>query len=432
MDLFQKNIKNLWEQFESAAVSDEVSVTCDAWQAGNTDTYYAVTSCWIEETSIGVWEEKSVLFGFTLMNTAHDGKRLGHALFRIACRLGITTKAVISVYSPAKHFNTAKPEEHEPDTKEEGVHDEVGIIQTIVVKVRSSAKHKEIFKNIQVQWSSTYIMLRRALLLRKCLNDFLSKIQCEEPSYDKCNKLDALMLSKDEWEHVRKFVKVLDLPDRAQQAFSAENVPTLHNGIPALEALHSAWSSLKDYTRYSEFWEALTAGLEKIEAYYEKTADSLLDSNTKMMHFKKHWSTGLQDEILASAKKIFKERYIDMYGSETALQTQPTSSHSKIAQLLAENSSGDKSDSEAPAVGMSPGQGSELWHQEFNQYLNSIDTVPDGMTLAHWWGEPAPSSLDEMDLEDIYDDDRDPDWVDVECAESWDVLINVDDDVDDD
>ncbi|KAG6806640.1 hypothetical protein H0H87_002424, partial [Tephrocybe sp. NHM501043] len=29
-----------------------------------------------------------------------------------------------------------------------------------------------------------------------------------------------------------------------------------------------------DRARYSEFWDALTAGIEKIEAYYEKAADS--------------------------------------------------------------------------------------------------------------------------------------------------------------
>ncbi|KAG6905004.1 hypothetical protein DXG01_005675 [Tephrocybe rancida] len=356
-------------------------------------------------------------------------------------------------------------------------------------------------------------MLQHALLLKKYLNDFLSEIRHEEPNYEKRNKLDALMLSKDEWERVQKFVQVLDLSDRAQQAFSTENAPILHNGIPALEALHAVWSSLKAHTRYSEFWEALTAGLEKIEAYYEKTADShaytfamhdtssnaaiVLDLNTKMSHFKKHWSTELQDKILTSAEKIFKERYVNMYSSETTLRTPPTSNRSKIAQLLAENSSDDKSDSETPAASMPSGQGLEPWCQQFSQYLNSINTVPDGMTLAHWWGmnaqqlpvwasltrdhlaimassvsserafsaagitiskrrnrlrgdviealqflkcairsdllfrEPAPSLLDEIDLEEIYDDDRDPDWVDVDHVESWDVLINVDSDVDD-
>ncbi|KAG6862803.1 hypothetical protein C0991_010099, partial [Blastosporella zonata] len=64
------------------------------------------------------------------------------------------------------------------------------------------------------------------------------------------------------------------LPDCAQQAFSAENVPTLHNGIPALEALHAAWSSLRSREKYSEFYNALDAGLAKIKNYYDKLTDS--------------------------------------------------------------------------------------------------------------------------------------------------------------
>ncbi|KAG6855329.1 hypothetical protein H0H87_004895 [Tephrocybe sp. NHM501043] len=154
-------------------------------------------------------------------------------------------------------------------------------------------------------------MLKHALLLQKYFKDFLSEIRRKEPNYKKHIKIDALLLNNDEWERVKKFVKVLDLPDRAQQAFSAENTPTLHNGVPTLEALHAAWSALKDRAQYSEFWDALTAGIEKIKTYYKKAADShaytfamLLDPNTKMTHFKKHWSAKLQDEIHKSAENI--------------------------------------------------------------------------------------------------------------------------------
>ncbi|KAG6864227.1 hypothetical protein C0991_011227 [Blastosporella zonata] len=165
MDLFCKNIQNLLNCFQSNAVSGEVSMTCDAWQAGNSDAYFAVTGRWIEETSKGVWDEKSAIFGFTQMNSAHDRKCLSQALFCIVCRLGLMTKYV---------------------------------------------------------------------------NEFLSEIQREEPNFTKQNKIDALMLSDEEWKQLKKFINILDLPDCAQQAFSAENAPTLHNGLPALEALHAA------------------------------------------------------------------------------------------------------------------------------------------------------------------------------------------------
>jgi hypothetical protein len=68
-----------------------ISLTCDAWQAGNQDAYFAVTGHWTEEES-GVWNDNSALLGFTQMNTSHDGVRLGHALFKVIKCLGFAHK----------------------------------------------------------------------------------------------------------------------------------------------------------------------------------------------------------------------------------------------------------------------------------------------------------------------------------------------------
>jgi hypothetical protein len=53
-----------------------------------------VTGHWIEETSPGVWDYNSALMGFLQMNTAHDGVRLGRALFKIVRRLGFSHKVL--------------------------------------------------------------------------------------------------------------------------------------------------------------------------------------------------------------------------------------------------------------------------------------------------------------------------------------------------
>jgi hypothetical protein len=74
---------------QSDAVTGEISLTCDAWQASNTDGYFAVTGHWIEESHPGVWELHSALLGFTRLNNAHNGKRLGGALLKIVERLKI-------------------------------------------------------------------------------------------------------------------------------------------------------------------------------------------------------------------------------------------------------------------------------------------------------------------------------------------------------
>ena len=40
----------------------------------------------------GEWEEHSALFGFTQLNSSHDGVRLGRALYKIVKRLAIGDK----------------------------------------------------------------------------------------------------------------------------------------------------------------------------------------------------------------------------------------------------------------------------------------------------------------------------------------------------
>ncbi|RDB14951.1 putative AC transposase [Hypsizygus marmoreus] len=570
IDLFKKNLTDLQRRLSSDAVSGEVSLTCDAWQASNTDAYFAVTGHWTEEVSPGVWDDKSALFGFTQMNTSHDGVRLGRALFRIVKRLGIVhkigwitcdnasnnltmlkefgrcmntnnarknmksweykachirclahiinlaTQAVIGTYSKTKHFDPTNPDDHVPDTTALR-RDEVGLVRAIVVKARSSAKCKERFKSIQlrekivalmllidmvVRWSSTYIMLKRAEVLQKFVDTFVYEIGLEEPDLQKRAKLDALKLTPDEWKRVKKFIDLLAHSDRAQQAFSSENTPTLHNAVPALEALHAAWSARRDRDKYEDFSTALTAGLEKIEEYYEKTSEShaytfamLLDPNTKMSHFEKHWEKDLQDEVLESAEEIFKERYIEMYGAAGAPRQRSSAHQSKIARLLAENSSDDESTDDEAGPQPTAGQESKPWLQEFNQYLKSTDTVPKGMTVTRWWGMnaqrlPMWGSLARDYLaimgssvssecafsqagitiskrqnrlhEDIVealqflkcairkdliyreaptsvleltvlaeDDDGDPEWEDVGEAKAWDILIDVDGDEDD-
>jgi hypothetical protein len=72
-------------------VKGKVSLTCDAWQASNTDGYFAVTGSWIEEMN-GRWAVQTALLGFTQLNNAHNGVRLGQALMKIVSRMGIAHK----------------------------------------------------------------------------------------------------------------------------------------------------------------------------------------------------------------------------------------------------------------------------------------------------------------------------------------------------
>jgi hypothetical protein len=80
---------------QGPAVQGEASLTCDAWQASNTDGFFAVTAHWINvigEPRLGKWELQSALIGFTRINNAHNDERLGQALFKIIRRVGIEQK----------------------------------------------------------------------------------------------------------------------------------------------------------------------------------------------------------------------------------------------------------------------------------------------------------------------------------------------------
>jgi hypothetical protein len=70
------------------------------------------------------------------------------------------------------------------------------------------------------------------------------------------------------------FFTLFQHADNAQQAFSTDQASTLHLAIPALEALHRAWTSRADHPKYKPFALALGAACSKIDDYYEKTAQS--------------------------------------------------------------------------------------------------------------------------------------------------------------
>jgi hypothetical protein len=81
-------------------VSGEISLTCDAWQADNTDGYFAVTGHWIEERVPGEWTLEHALLGFAQMNCSHSGALLGQMLYEILNRLQIVHKVSVPALCP--------------------------------------------------------------------------------------------------------------------------------------------------------------------------------------------------------------------------------------------------------------------------------------------------------------------------------------------
>ena len=97
---------------QGPTVQGDVNLTCDAWQASNTDAYFAVTAHWIKESTDSQWELKSALIGFTKLNNAHNGVRLGQALFKVIKRVGIENKVsehLLAIALAAHTLNAITP-----------------------------------------------------------------------------------------------------------------------------------------------------------------------------------------------------------------------------------------------------------------------------------------------------------------------------------
>ncbi|KAG1867207.1 hypothetical protein DFJ58DRAFT_838212 [Suillus subalutaceus] len=242
-----------------------------------------------------------------------------------------------------------------------------------------------------------------------------------------------LELSSEEWTCVQCLLSILGVhililleswltsklqyAELSQQSFSSEQGPMLHLALPALESLHSAWSSCSGRIKYLDFAEGLDAGIEKIAKYYEKSSSSdahimamcalffhvhitptdflmtFLDPSQKETHIHKYWGEELLAKAHGHAEEMYKERYLEMYGNNpdsrngAEVKVRKTG-NCKLDALLQELSdSEDDSDSmlqptlisHTSSVTLSEAA-NEPWRQDFHAYLNSKDYLGD-MTI---------------------------------------------------
>ncbi|KAI5990906.1 hypothetical protein EDD15DRAFT_2169791 [Pisolithus albus] len=218
--------------------------------------------------------------------------------------------------------------------------------------------------DMKVRWSSTYLMLRRRLVLHLTVSSnalmtlqdvdrFVRHISLQERDADKRRKIMELELMDAEWERYA---------EKAQHAFSTEQGPTLHTALPALEALHKAWSSRKDSAKYVDFSSGLEASLTKVNEYYEQTATSdahimamLLDPTQKLNHIRTYWGEEQLTQVLQYAEDI-----------------------------LSDDEDNDALTSSADVDSQSRDP-SQPWLQGFHAYLNTCENL-GGIPIVQWWG----------------------------------------------
>ncbi|KAG0702687.1 hypothetical protein DFH29DRAFT_804590, partial [Suillus ampliporus] len=157
-------------------------------------------------------------------------------------------------------------------------HDPIATVQTVVRVIRASSlcrqyftsilnalkqKDLQLLRDIDVRWSSTLLMVERAIVLREGIDRFLLS--------DSFPEFQKYKLGSSEWDALDVFHKVLSVPHAFQQWLSAEKTLTLCNAIPAFEAMVRIWSKQLDDD--PNLAVVIQPGLDKLNDYWSRIAD---------------------------------------------------------------------------------------------------------------------------------------------------------------
>ncbi|KAJ7148504.1 ribonuclease H-like domain-containing protein, partial [Mycena crocata] len=156
--------------------------------------------------------------------------------------------------------------------------DPVASVRTTVRVIRASSLRRQCFseilkalqqkdlqllRDVDTRWSSTLLMIDRAVLLREAIDKFLSDPQFQD--------LKKYKLGEKEWDALKAFQRILAVPHAFQQKLSAEKTPTLGHALPAFEAMIAAWQ--KQQERFPETAHIVQQGIDKLESYRERVQD---------------------------------------------------------------------------------------------------------------------------------------------------------------
>ncbi|KAJ6571336.1 ribonuclease H-like domain-containing protein, partial [Mycena capillaripes] len=155
----------------------------------------------------------------------------------------------------------------------------------------------QLLRDVDTRWSSTLIMIDRAILLREAIDKFLSDPQFRD--------LHKYKLGDKEWEALEAFKRILAVPHAFQQRLSTEKTPTLGDALPAFEAMIKAWQAQQ--VKYHETAHIVQQGIDKLELYRERVEhvpayilSMLINPAIKLRWFEQH-----QPERVQEVKNLF-------------------------------------------------------------------------------------------------------------------------------
>ncbi|KZP23383.1 hypothetical protein FIBSPDRAFT_910300 [Athelia psychrophila] len=118
-----------------------------------------------------------------------------------------------------------------------------------------------LLKDMEIRWSSTFLMVDRVLELAPAIDSFMKK--------DKQHSIAYLALRPTELQVLADIRKFLQVPHVVQELVSAEKTPTLSLVLPLYEQLIVMLDNLAE--QLPKLAHAIKAATTKLEEYMEKT-----------------------------------------------------------------------------------------------------------------------------------------------------------------
>ncbi|KAI0246223.1 hypothetical protein BJV78DRAFT_1135748 [Lactifluus subvellereus] len=140
-------------------------------------------------------------------------------------------------------------------------------------------KPLQLIRDVETRWSSVYLMIDCAIILREAITRFLEE-QGEEEE-----------LTNEDWETLGSMRQILQIPHTYQEVLCFEKTSTLCGTVPAFEGLQGSLEKLKAEKVDAMF--IIQAGRDKLSNYYAQVFNNpayllaiVLNPITKLDWFK--------------------------------------------------------------------------------------------------------------------------------------------------
>ncbi|RDB20127.1 putative AC transposase [Hypsizygus marmoreus] len=157
-----------------------------------------------------------------------------------------------------------------------------------------------LLKDMDVRWSSTFLMIDRGIELYPAIKYFLG--------LERNAGLAHLALDDKQIEVLKEIRKFLHLPHMAQELVSSERTPTLPVVLPVYEKLIGLFKGMK--TELPSISHGIDAAVSKLEAYLSKTRNTrvyvlalIINPTIKFQWIEKNWT---REEVARTRKWVLE------------------------------------------------------------------------------------------------------------------------------